>query len=670
MTAVPALHEDEGTTSPPSPTKSDVGDPASSSPRGGEGGRRERSNAFAPRAALTIVLVLALGIRLWGLDWQLPWQFHPDEGHYTWKAMELIERDNPNPRYFRNPSLFTYLLLGEYTLLGFQAAKAGQGTLADQEESRDDLLRPPSGVAFVGRLTSALMGVATVGTVGWIGWRVLGPWGGVLSALFLGLSYIHVRDSHYATNDVPAAFLLTLSVAASLSILRHPTWRAYLLAGLFGGLATSTKYNAGLFVAPLLAAHAVVVWRAWRREVDAQAPDACHEAIGAPRYAEDYGSPVNSSVIPSAARDLCTEPNSPAGWSVRRSFAALRMTTVGADGELARSHLIVLTILPLALAGLLSLAAYLAGTPYTILDFPKFWADFRTQASFVREGWEGQATLPPGVPYLLALGQGMGWVTLGLALVGLALLARRAPARALVLAAYPAAYLLFMLRSELFFVRFALPVVPFLCVLAACGVVLLARMAGEQVHQWSRSDLASDRRGWAALVGAALALAAVVQPTLDSARHNLLIAQEDTRVLATRWAVENVRPGDKLLVEEYTLRDRVPRAYGGPVWRLDMDELDVNGLSRTDPLAPLRGSARYVVVSSFQYERFGRGAGRSERQGAFYDALDRDWRLVAQFAPGHGSTPLPFDLEELYTPFADLGRYERPGPTIKVYERK
>ena len=46
--------------------------------------------------------------------------------------------------------------------------------------------------------------------------------------------------------------------------------------------------------------------------------------------------------------------------------------------------------------------------------------------------------------------------------------------------AFPVAYLLFMLRSELFFVRFALPVVPFLCLLAAVAVVAVRRDGRER----------------------------------------------------------------------------------------------------------------------------------------------------------------------------------------------
>lgn len=528
---------------------------------------------------MAVVVAVALVVRLWGLAWQLPWQFHPDEGHYTWKAIDLMSQDTLNPKYFRNPTLLTYLLLGEYRLLGFQPPKADE-----QAATADGLLRPPSGVAFVGRLTSAVMGVLTDLAIGLIGWRMLGPWTGVLGALFLALAFIHVRDSHYATNDVPSVLLLTLSVAASLSLLHRPTMRAYLLAGLLGGLATSTKYSVGLFVVPLVLAHGIVVWRA------------------------------------RGVRPIL-------GWAL---------------------------LLPTALAGLVALVAYVAGTPFTILDFPKWRADFLTQASFVDEGWEGQAKLPPGMAYLLGLGAGIGWVMLVLSIVGAVLLLRRHPAVGAVLAAFPVAYILFMLRSELFFVRFALPVVPFLCLLAAVPVVAIVNTLARR-----RSDLAMP-------YAVMLAVAAIGQPAFDSVRHNMLIGEDDTRVLAAQWALANVPPGTKMQVEEYTIRDRRPRAYGGPVWKLDTDLLDVNALRRADPTAPLRGSTRYFMVSSFQQDRFSGGPDSPQRQ--FYEALAREGRVVARFSPGHDGEPIPFDLEDLYSPFWGLDRYERPGPTITVYE--
>ncbi len=566
--------------------------PASSVARMVTGRAGWRSAAGAPTLWLAVALAVSLGARLWSVGWQLPWQFHPDEGHYSWKAMDMIATDSLNPKYFRNPSLFTYLLYGQYRLLGFQPPK----TDADATTS-DGPLRPPTGVALVGRLTSALMGWATVATVGWLGWRLAGPWAGVASAAFLGLAFIHVRDGHYATNDVPATFLLVLSVAASLEIVRRPTLRNYLLAGVLGGLATSTKYNAGLFVGPLVLAHVLS-----RAAAQPRSPDGVLQELW------------------------------PRTW--------LLAVSLGAGG-----------------------LAFLAGTPYALLDSNEFWAGFRTQLRLGGEGWEGQVPGPSALLYLQALGQGLGWGVLALVVVGSVLLVRHRLREALVVLTFPVLYLRFMLDTELFFVRFALPVAPFFCLLAGCGIGLLVSRA----HASSGTGAAISGRLWP-VISAALAVAALVQPALDVARHNALVQREDTRVLAARWALDNVPPGAKVALEEYTIRDRRPRAYGGPSWQLDTDLFNVNNVAVSDPARALRGPHRYFIVSSFQYERFRGDAPKLARQTAFYDALSREGRLVAEFLPGQDGTSLPFDLEDLYTPFWGLDRYERPGPTIRIYE--
>ena len=107
-------------------------------------GQGTRSSSRRAALALAAVVALALVLRLWGIGWQLPWQFHPDESHYTWKAMDLLSQGTLNPKYFRNPSLFTYLLLAEYKLLGFQPPR-----LDEQAATADGLWRPPSGVVIV-----------------------------------------------------------------------------------------------------------------------------------------------------------------------------------------------------------------------------------------------------------------------------------------------------------------------------------------------------------------------------------------------------------------------------------------------------------------------------------------------------------------------------------------
>jgi 4-amino-4-deoxy-L-arabinose transferase-like glycosyltransferase len=545
-------------------------DRSAAGPTGLGGSERAREQRWAIAAhstgLLVLIVALALGLRLWGLGWQLPWEFHPDEGHYVWKAVDMVRDGNLNPKYFRNPSLYTYLLLGQFTVLD------AIGPLLDRLPSAWEALRAPSVFVLFGRLTTALLGAATVAMVYQLGSELLGRQAGLLGALFLAVSFLHVRDSHFATNDVPATFFLVVSVLFSALLAHSGRVSHALLAGLFGGLATSTKYNAGFFAVPLLAAHAL----AWRRAASA----------------------------------------APAG----RPIAGL----LG--------------------AGLLSIIAYLAGTPFTLLAWPAFRDDFLVQQRFARSGWEGQGAEPVGLLYLDALGQGLGWVALSLALLGMLLLARRRPGAALVLAGYPLAYLAFMLGVKLFFVRFTVTVAPFLCLAAGYGALELARLGRGSLQR-------------ATLLGL-LALAAVAQPLWNNLQHSRILAQTDTRAQAYAWLEANLPAGARIIADEYTVRDRRPRADLPDRARFDLDV--VNPLSEREVDYYRSQGFQYAVVSSFQYQRF---PGRHET----YSQLERQARQLAVFAPTADGRELPFDVEELYSPFHDLSRYQRPGPTVKIY---
>jgi hypothetical protein len=201
---------------------------------------------------LAAVLVLALGLRLSGLSWSLPWAFHPDEIFYVDQAQDMLKFGDPNPKYFRNPSLPTYLLAGE--LLATRALGDAAGPLADTTISAH----------LLARLNSALIGSASVVIVFAIGASLFNRWVGMVAALLLAVSFLHVRDSHYGVNDVPATGLLLVSVYAAARVMREPRFRWYLLAGLSGGLAASTKYNMGFFFVPLVVAHLLRGERATR----------------------------------------------------------------------------------------------------------------------------------------------------------------------------------------------------------------------------------------------------------------------------------------------------------------------------------------------------------------------------------------------------------------------
>ncbi|HEX3243785.1 MAG TPA: glycosyltransferase family 39 protein [Chloroflexota bacterium] len=530
-----------------------------------------RASSWLVIAALAGVFLTALAVRFWSLDWQLPFAFHPDEGHYVWKAEEMFREGTLNPRYFRNPSLFTYTILGELKI--GEAA----GAIQPRAEGGPGLFQAPSIYMYLGRATSALLGGISVLVVYGLGRELVSASTGLLAALFLAMNFLHVRDSHFATNDVPAVALALVSVWLSARSLDRPSVSGFLWAGLFGGLATSAKYSMGLYLLPL-----ALAWLLSR----------------------------------------------PAGWSMSQR------------------------VLAAVLAGVASGVGFLAGTPYSLLTWDKFKADFFVQMRLGGEGWEGQSSASVPQLYLDTLLTGVGWPLMALAAIGIVLALKRDWRLTLLLLSFPLGYGLFMARQQLFFARFALPLAPFFAIFGAYAVMELGRRL-------------SDFRA-RAIVTVGLVAAVLIPAVGQIATHNLLIARPDTRVEAFDWLRSSVPSKSKLAIEDYTIRDRRPRAYQDDGRFFDTDLINVNDIR--DPNSVLLGSFAYVVTSSFNQDRFTSDPQRFPRQNAFYQALDTQARLVAEFRPGKGGTSIPFDIEDLYTPFWHLERYERMGPTVRVYE--
>ena len=128
--------------------------------------------------------------------------------------------------------------------VGWYAINRPFGTyasLAAFAESRRQSLAP---FFYLSRGLSAVMGTLTVWCVFAICRRVFDDTVAIVAALFMALAFLHVRDSHFGTLDVSMTALVVLSVLAILRWQHTPDpWRAA-VAGLIGGFATSTKYNA------------------------------------------------------------------------------------------------------------------------------------------------------------------------------------------------------------------------------------------------------------------------------------------------------------------------------------------------------------------------------------------------------------------------------------------
>ena len=195
------------------------------------------------RHKLLIILCLAVAfqLRVWGLDFGLPYEFHPDEHQYVDAALALRTTGQANLSFI-NPPFFTYVL----------AAAFSGWLVASPSTPAPDWVTP---AYFFARLWSVGFGMLTVALIYPVARRCAGPRAGLLALLLLAGLFLPAREAHFAVNDTAATFWVLLALYFSLALLRRGRRRLYLAAGAAVGLAAATKLTAGLAVLPLLAAH-------------------------------------------------------------------------------------------------------------------------------------------------------------------------------------------------------------------------------------------------------------------------------------------------------------------------------------------------------------------------------------------------------------------------------
>ncbi len=219
-------------------------------------------------ALLTLLTLTGAALRLWRLDWSLPFVPHPDEPAIMNVVLRMLHNADPNPHFFYYPSVWIYV----QALVAWLHLKWGiaQGiyTGAAQLPETTDIATAFPGFFVWGRAATAIAGALTVPAVYNLALRIAGPIAGLTAAALLTFNAYHLVHSHYITTDVPATFFTGLALIATIQLLDRGRWRDYLLAGVLAGVAAGTKHNAALTAAAIAAAHALH----WRRTMAWQFP--------------------------------------------------------------------------------------------------------------------------------------------------------------------------------------------------------------------------------------------------------------------------------------------------------------------------------------------------------------------------------------------------------------
>ena len=202
------------------------------------------------------VLALALLLRLAGSRANLPFLYSPGESIIVRQAL-AYGSGSLHPYTFIYPPLYSYFLFGLYG--AYFVVGRGLGIFAGLDEFAISYFSDPTAFYWMGRIATALMGVATIGLVYAIASKAYGRGEGLLAALFLTVSHLHVTHSHYVLTDVPMTFLVALAMWCLLRAASKGTSTAWVLAGGAVGVATAMKYPAALM--GLVVAIGTLVWR-------------------------------------------------------------------------------------------------------------------------------------------------------------------------------------------------------------------------------------------------------------------------------------------------------------------------------------------------------------------------------------------------------------------------
>ena len=207
------------------------------------------------RNNLALYLILALGfvVRLYGVKFGLPGLYHADETIVVNHALAYGTGDL-NPHFFRIPPLISYLIFFEYGM--YYLLGTVFGFFSSVVDFQNQFLKDPTSFYLIGRITvGVLAGTVSIYFIYILGRRVFSETVGVISALFLSLTFLHVRNSHYIYLDTMMVLFIILTHIFIYKFLETGLKRYCVLAGFFAGVATAVKYNAALLLVPLVLGH-------------------------------------------------------------------------------------------------------------------------------------------------------------------------------------------------------------------------------------------------------------------------------------------------------------------------------------------------------------------------------------------------------------------------------
>jgi len=211
------------------------------------------------RNTAVFILIIAAGLvlRLWGLGFGLPFQYHQDEPIIVNHAIAFGSGDL-NPHFFAVPPLTSYMLFFVYGM--FFLVSFFSGAVTSAEGFALDFISDPTIFYLLGRLfIGVIPGILCVIMVFVVSRRFLSEREALISAAVMSFSFLNVVNSHYIYTDMLLVLFTVAAFNSFYSLYLSPSFKNYCVSGLFIGLATGTKYNAALLIPVFIYLHQVSI---------------------------------------------------------------------------------------------------------------------------------------------------------------------------------------------------------------------------------------------------------------------------------------------------------------------------------------------------------------------------------------------------------------------------
>lgn len=502
---------------------------------------------------LVLLFIFSLWLRLSAVGFGLPDLYHPDESRKLSIARSIVITSNWDPDYFKHPSFMVYstAILGKIKYYFTNTVP----TVSD--------------LAILGRSVSATFGALTIIAVFAVTSLLFNQSSGLLAAVIVAISPLHLVCSRYIKEDVVMIFFSLAALFLVLKFILKESKSSYLiLSGFLVGIASSVKYTgvlSGLFIlAPLI-------------------------LLTLEKY------------LPFLIRVLFKED--------------IKKYPIFNDKyqNLITNTLIALALIPIG---------FLIITPYSVINSKKFLTDVFFESHHMTIGHSG---IISAAQYLFSFHfeysfrRAIGSLTFWLSLFSLGFFLSERKIRSLV----PfCGFLLFFLPAEWVNAkpfpqaeRYILPTLPFLAI-STSGFLFCSfeNIIGKKVLSYIRTIII---------------FACISSPLIYSLTHTFATSK-DTRELSKNWVIQNIPKGSIIVTDwlfygpNISANDYKIIELKSPKADEVLSSISIENLKET--------GASYFITSSFFYNRYLYQIPAGDKIGLAYQKIFADNSVFVEFS--------------------------------------